>query len=508
MTNHYADVAPFIPLSATKSQVFTYHLPLQENSGKLIGLYQVVKIPWRGRQIKGVILKLHSVKTPFKTKALIPLKLPPLTPEQVKFAHWIADTMRGGLGYTLRLFSPPAGGGVARRLPGGRGGSQSLILTAEKWRADQIFNQLPTTQQASAAVFHTGQTAKNLNSIWRDVLSGQVKTIIGTQKSLFLPFTKLQQITLDQEDLPTHKLWDQYPHLHNFYAANALAAIHSCPVKYTSLLPSLRLENKVTRPKQKLPTQIISPTWPDRKSKYPLPTELVEKIRAWQSKRQTILLFANQDTKPIKHFLMKVLPKGTQVNRVASDKSSRDAGGEVFLATSAIFAALPEKKYHQIAFLYPERSLTYPDYRSEERAYHLLYRLASLFTQPTNPVHVITKNPRLITDKLLLSPADFYQKQIKARQKLNYPPAADLVLLSISEKQKNVALKNALVIRDQIKPRLSAGIYLRGPFFSFKETQKDQHTCHLLLSGPLEKITPLYKNLPVDRVDLDPHKIL
>lgn len=102
----YVNVAPAVPLAITAKSTYTYQLPLSfEYSGEL--LHRPVIVPWRGRSIRGVIMAVHRRPPVFQTQPVRRLATASLTVEQVAFARWIAHTMQGGLGYTLRLFLPP-----------------------------------------------------------------------------------------------------------------------------------------------------------------------------------------------------------------------------------------------------------------------------------------------------------------------------------------------------------------------------------------------------------------
>ena len=102
----YAEIAPAIPLPPSSPQTYTYQLPA--NQRPILQPFNRVKISFGRRIITGTIINLHNSKPGYAVKKL-DAKSPTatLTKEQVMFAHGIADTMQGGLGYTLRLFQPP-----------------------------------------------------------------------------------------------------------------------------------------------------------------------------------------------------------------------------------------------------------------------------------------------------------------------------------------------------------------------------------------------------------------
>jgi len=101
----YAEVAPAVPLPGAGKQTYTYRIPAAAK--KNISLFSEVGIPLGKRSVKGFVVDLHSKAVRFPTKMLTAPNSVQLTAYQVAFAQWIARSMHGGLGYTLRMFLPP-----------------------------------------------------------------------------------------------------------------------------------------------------------------------------------------------------------------------------------------------------------------------------------------------------------------------------------------------------------------------------------------------------------------
>lgn len=105
----YVEVAPAVPLKPSALPVYTYHLPAELGRARSeadLRLRPVI-VPWRGRRVRGVILRIRRRPVPFPTRPVINLGTHRLTPGQLRLASWIAAAAHGGLGYTLRLFLPP-----------------------------------------------------------------------------------------------------------------------------------------------------------------------------------------------------------------------------------------------------------------------------------------------------------------------------------------------------------------------------------------------------------------
>ncbi len=133
----YADVCVNTPLgrrAGTRDeaefdphrQAFTYAVP-----DWLAGRLQpghLVWVPFRGRRLQAVVLKLRDVPPDFETYYISSLvwALPLLTPPQIALAYWISDYYLAPLIESLRLMLPV---GLSQR------GRTVLVRTAEPARA-------------------------------------------------------------------------------------------------------------------------------------------------------------------------------------------------------------------------------------------------------------------------------------------------------------------------------------------------------------------------------------
>ncbi len=341
----YAEVAPIVPLPAHSRQAYTYAYPAHE---PISPLYSRVTISLGPKHLTGVIVSQHSHRLSYPTKSLAPLSSVTLTEKQIQFANWISHTMLGGLGYTLRLFFPPAlkkqlplppakhhkpvtlprSGRIANWPPQSsqpssmmiadplqrlrhlawiaahiaRDDQQCLILFPEKWQLDRaaaIFQPLFTDQ---LLIWRANTSSRQSSQDWHRVQSNEIKIILGTQKSLFLPFNHLGLIILEDEANSVHKLWDAYPRLDNRLAVLELARIHQASVLYSGAYPSLNLSWQIT---SKLVTPILDHplqlnpsiyplTFTDRAAKRLLPLEFTHILSAWLRQHERIFILHNR----------------------------------------------------------------------------------------------------------------------------------------------------------------------------------------------------------------------
>src|SRR3989338_4292391 len=505
MTN-YAEVAPALPLSPTGPQSYTYRLPAHASTSPV--KYMIVTVPFGHRRVTGIVTRLHNKRPPFPVKTIAVASSVTLTHQQVLFARWLAKTMHGGLGYTLRLFKPPS---LSCRQPASyqppataspdtallqnlSAGPVAIIDYRLKQRAaithaivahytqqqQQVLTIVPEKNllPGPGLAYQAGLRPSTVNAMWHGVKSGQVKAIRGTQKALFLPFKQLGLIIVEEEQNPAHKLWDQYPRLDNIDAVQALAQIHRCPILYSSSFPSWRLsaqvasshiEISINRP-MKLCTTNVSFSFTDKIKKYSLPHALLLKLRVWSSAKKSILLLYNR------------------------------------LDNKKIMATMR-------ANLSAKQSITFPDYRSVENAQIMVSRLQQLSKSTVSPVYLITRQLPPI-ERVFQNPLLPRTNDLKLRERLLLPPFASQIRLKISATKSNLIPHKSqqiyTTIQDrinQLPPSQASSILLRGPY-SLSLPPKDPKQRFIVLRGPLNQLTDLYADLPIDSAELTPHRII
>lgn len=621
----YAEVAPCVPLPATGPQTYTYQVPSTVSPDNLLST--AVRIPLGRRQVRGVVIRVHQERVPYPTKMLEPASAWQLTAYQIVFARWLHDTMRGGLGYTLRLFFPPGartprtgapsplspaaapapakrealmyGAGdvavieadegarvqaIAEHITKSLGRSQqALVIVPERWMIDRLGTQLAKHLPGNQIMaYDASLAAAPATKIWHTVQQGQVAVVIGTQKALFLPWSGLGTIIVYEEAYRTHKLWDQYPRLDNRIGAGALANIHGLPMTYISSFPSLGLYNAIQHGsihaamyRPTIPTITFFPlTVHDRQQHRLLPDEFIAKIKQWLKNKEKIVLLHTtrgawrtllcrachravpcptcgvsavvheRGRKPtlVCHHCDTVAPLPAKCPRcrkgpltpmgAGSEKIAEILGaifprvaiqqieagsekllsrktrkkGEIIVGTSAIFTRLAGRSCDRAVYLFPERAMQYPDFRSEERVIATLVRLAQLVNGRAG-VAVVTAKKDLTLPLRLTAKLPVYERLLRERKQLGYPPYQDTVLLTVTGTTAARAKSKATTIRHKLEAK-NMPISIRGPFASFQKMRRGNFEQHILLLGSLSELRAAYADQPVSIVDVFPERIL
>lgn len=120
-------------------------------------------------------------------------------------------------------------------------GQQVLYLLPEIALTTQLVSRLTAHFGNQVAVFHSKYSNNERIEVWNQVLdnSEKAKIVIGARSALFLPFSKLGLIIVDEEHEQTFKQQDPAPRYHARDAAIVLANSQNAKVVLGSATPSI-----------------------------------------------------------------------------------------------------------------------------------------------------------------------------------------------------------------------------------------------------------------------------
>ena len=190
-------------------------------------------------------------------------------------------------------------------------GKQVLFLLPEIALTTQLVQRLTAYFGNEVAVFHSKYTNNERIEVWNQVLenSPKAKVVIGVRSALFLPFSNLGCIIVDEEHEQTFKQHDPAPRYHARDAAIVLAKQHGAKVVLGSATPSLETYYNVQSNKYGLTElkvrygNVVLPEIKlvDLKDKYfrkkmsgHFSDELLEEITETLSKGEQVILFQNR----------------------------------------------------------------------------------------------------------------------------------------------------------------------------------------------------------------------
>lgn len=181
---------------------------------------------------------------------------------------------------------------------------------------------------------------------------------------------------------------------------------------------------------------------------------------------------------------------------------------QIVIGTSAALTLVEGAQFDRVVWLFPEDALAFPDVRSIERAWYLSARLQQLLPKQTH-VTLITNYQQSVEDAFKKSSDSIFEQQQKLRQRLQYPPATDMVRLTFFARGEKQAFEQAETSLKRMKKAAldsHANVIIRGPYTSSEK--KSGGAAHLLLRGQLAAMLPLYKDSKAAVADYIPERIL
>jgi len=165
-----------------------------------------------------------------------------LNPDQATAAAHLTDAVRAGT-FSVSLLDGVTGSGktevyfeaIAEAL---RNGKQALILLPEIALTVQFLDRFAERFGCRPAEWHSDVSHKERTHTYRAVMSGEARVVVGARSALFLPFSELGLIVVDEEHEQAYKQEDGAIY-HARDMAVVRARIEQAPIVLASATPSL-----------------------------------------------------------------------------------------------------------------------------------------------------------------------------------------------------------------------------------------------------------------------------
>ncbi len=130
-------------------------------------------------------------------------------------------------------------------------GSQALYLLPEIALTTQLITRLQNYFGEKVAVYHSKYSVQERVEVWNNVLQQQPKAqiVIGARSALFLPFSKLGLVIVDEEHEASFKQYDPAPRYHARDSAIVLGNLHKGNILLGSATPSVESFYNVSKGK-------------------------------------------------------------------------------------------------------------------------------------------------------------------------------------------------------------------------------------------------------------------
>ncbi|CEN41522.1 replication restart helicase PriA [Capnocytophaga cynodegmi] len=122
-----------------------------------------------------------------------------------------------------------------------KSGKQVLYLLPEIGLTVHLINRLKKYFGDKMGVYHSKYTTNERVEVWNNVLNGNTKNqlVVGVRSSVFLPFSNLGLVIVDEEHDTSYRQFEPAPRFHTRDAAIVLSKIHKAKVLLGSATPSL-----------------------------------------------------------------------------------------------------------------------------------------------------------------------------------------------------------------------------------------------------------------------------
>ncbi len=127
-------------------------------------------------------------------------------------------------------------------------GLQALILLPEIALTNQFSRRFKDFFGTEPAIWHSGTSKKNKSIIWKGIIKGKIKIVIGARSSLFLPFKNLGIIIVDEEHDPSYKQ-DEGVSYNARDMAVTRASLEKIPINLVTSIPSIETYNNIINKK-------------------------------------------------------------------------------------------------------------------------------------------------------------------------------------------------------------------------------------------------------------------
>ena len=116
---------------------------------------------------------------------------------------------------------------------------QVLYLLPEIALTTQIIKRLQKVFGNNFGVFHSHYSDNERVEVWQKVLKKEYQLVVGVRSALFLPFSDLGLIIVDEEHEPSYKQFDPAPRYHARDAAIYLGSLHNAKTLLGTATPAI-----------------------------------------------------------------------------------------------------------------------------------------------------------------------------------------------------------------------------------------------------------------------------
>ncbi|MEO9869516.1 replication restart helicase PriA [Ekhidna sp.] len=425
-------------------------------------------------------------------------------------------------------------------------GNQVLYLLPEIALTTQIIARLHRIFGDSFGVYHSRYSDNERVEVWQKVLSNDYQFVVGVRSAVFLPFSNLGLIIVDEEHEPSYKQFEPAPRYHARDSAIYLSTIHDSHVLLGTATPALETYQNALDNKYGLvelnsrygeayhPTMEFANVNRERKQrklKGNFTSILVDEIEQALEKKEQVILFQNRrgyasyitcdncstipkcpncavsltyhqfNNKLVCHYCgynqsmysdclhcgskelrnvgfgteeleeeIKILFPQAIVQRMDLDttrskygyqriiKEFEEGNIDILVGTQMVSKGLDFDRVNLVGIFDTDRMIHFPDFRSHERAYHLITQVSGRAGRKSKNGKVIVQTNDPDQDLLQKARNDnyksFFQWEIMEREHFYYPPFTRLINITFKHREKGISFQAANYFAADIRKNL------------------------------------------------------
>jgi primosomal protein N' (replication factor Y) len=184
-----------------------------------------------------------------------------------------------------------------------------------------------------------------------------------------------------------------------------------------------------------------------------------------------------------------------RIVRVDKDTNRIPSGGDIVVATQAVWRYLDELNFHTVVVLDFDAELSRPDFRCGQQAFTLLTRLHKsaehqLIVQTHQPDNYILTAVRDGDSEA------FYKKELKLRQESGLPPFRHLVEVTLRGLMEEAVREHIQILYEKLRAGQEPDLEVLAPQPDFHPKLRDQYRFMIMLkTSSLEKAHALIRGV-------------
>ena len=346
-------------------------------------------------------------------------------------------------------------------------GENVIVLVPEISLIKQTFEQINNYYPKSVGMWHGQLKQSEKNYILKQLQSNKIQIMVGTRSCLFIPFSKLGLIVVDEEQEPSYKQKFNMPFYHARDVALMRSKFSNSSLLLVSSAPSAEsyfnvknykyyhyhLDEKFFKTEKLSKIHLVDMI----NKKGILSDVLIKRIRETLSNNEQIILLHNKKgmdnggIQKVESILYQFFPD-VKILRYDGDtikqtdkyynilNSFKDGKADILLGTQIIAKGLDFGNVSLVGLISADIGLFVPDFRSGERTFQLIYQLIGRAGRREKESMAIVQSHNTddfyIKNTCELKLEDIYNEILKDREELDYPPYSRLIKILFLSKDK------------------------------------------------------------------------